>query len=115
MSEEQLAALLATIKEDAGLREKLQGAAGLDAAVALANEAGFDVSKADWLRYQAKQTWEWSEGEREGAVGVLRMGEGSQVENGFCVWQIASTGEERPECVGITSAFCTVRIHALYC
>ncbi len=55
MSEEQLSALLAKLKEDAGLREKLQGAADLDAAVALAQEAGFDVSKDDWLRYQARQ------------------------------------------------------------
>ena len=47
MSEEQLTALLAKIKEDAGLQEKLKGAADLDAAVALAKEAGFDVSKAD--------------------------------------------------------------------
>lgn len=43
------------LKEDAGLREKLQGAGDLDAAMTLAKEAGFDVSKADWLRYQAKQ------------------------------------------------------------
>ena len=56
MSEEQLTALLAKIKEDAGLQEKLKGAADLDAAIALAKEAGFDVSKADWLKYQAKQT-----------------------------------------------------------
>ncbi|MEA5475961.1 Nif11-like leader peptide family RiPP precursor [Synechococcus sp. CCY9201] len=54
MSEEQLAALLAKLKDDAGLQEKLKGAADLDAAVALAKEAGFDVSKADWLRYQAQ-------------------------------------------------------------
>ena len=47
MSEEQLAALFAKIKDDAGLRDKLQAAADLDAAVALAKEAGFDVSKAD--------------------------------------------------------------------
>ena len=55
MSEEQLTALLAKLKEDSGLREKLQGAADLDAAAALAKEAGFDVSKADWLKYQANQ------------------------------------------------------------
>ena len=60
MSEEQLTALLAKLKEDAGLQEKLKGAADLDAAVALAKEAGFDVSKADWLKYQAKQTIELS-------------------------------------------------------
>jgi predicted ribosomally synthesized peptide with nif11-like leader len=61
MSEEQLTVLLAKIKEDAGLQEKLKGAADLDAAFALAKEAGFDVSKADWLKYQAKQILELSE------------------------------------------------------
>ncbi len=47
MSEEQLSALLAKLKDDAGLQEQLKGAADLDAAVAMAKEAGFDVSKAD--------------------------------------------------------------------
>jgi len=37
--------------------------------VALANEAGFDVSKADWLRHQAKQTLELSDEELEGVAG----------------------------------------------
>ena len=69
MSEEQLAALLAKIKDDAGLQEKLKGAADLDAAIALAKEAGFDVSKADWLKYQAKQTLELSDEELEGVAG----------------------------------------------
>ena len=69
MSEEQLTALLAKIKEDAVLQEKLKGAADLDAAVALAKEAGFDVSKADWLKYQAKQTIELSDEELEGVAG----------------------------------------------
>ena len=69
MSEEQLAALLAKIKDDAGLKEKLKGAADLDAAIALAKEAGFDVSKADWLKYQAKQTIELSDEELEGVAG----------------------------------------------
>jgi predicted ribosomally synthesized peptide with nif11-like leader len=55
MSEEQLSALLAKLKDDAGLQEKLKGAADLDAAVAMAQEAGFDVSKADWLSYQSTQ------------------------------------------------------------
>ena len=61
MSEELLSALLAKLKEDAGLQESFKGAADLDAAVALAKEAGFDVSKADWLKYQAKQTLELSD------------------------------------------------------
>ena len=69
MSEEQLSALLAKLKEDAGLREKLQGAGDLDAAIALAKESGFDISKADWLRYQAKQTIEMSDAELEGVAG----------------------------------------------
>ena len=69
MSEEQLTALLAKIKEDAGLQEKLKGAADLDAAVALIKEAGFDVSKADWLKYQGEQTLELSDEELEGVAG----------------------------------------------
>jgi predicted ribosomally synthesized peptide with nif11-like leader len=69
MSEEQLTALLAKLNDDSGLREKLKGAVDLDAAVALAQEAGFDVSKADWLRYQAKQTLELSDEELEGVAG----------------------------------------------
>ena len=69
MSEEQLSALLAKLKVDAGLRKKLKGAADFDAAVAMAQEAGFDVSKADWLRYQANQTLELSDEELEGDLG----------------------------------------------
>jgi predicted ribosomally synthesized peptide with nif11-like leader len=69
MSEEQLSAFLAKLRDDVGLQGKLKGAADLDAAVAMAKEAGFDVSKADWLRYQAKQTLELSDEELEGAAG----------------------------------------------
>ena len=69
MSEEQLSALLAKLKEDAGLKESFKGAGDLDAAVALAKEAGFDVSKADWLKYQANQTLELSDEELEGFSG----------------------------------------------
>ena len=69
MSEEQLSALLAKLKEDAGLQEKLKGAADLDAALAMAKEAGFDVSKADWLKYQSKQTLELTDEELERVAG----------------------------------------------
>jgi len=69
MSEEQLAALLAKVKEDADLREKLQGAADFDVILAIAKEAGFDVRKADWLKYQAKQTLELSDEELEAIAG----------------------------------------------
>jgi predicted ribosomally synthesized peptide with nif11-like leader len=54
MSQEQLSALLAKLQEDAGLREKLQGAGDLDAAVAMAKEAGFDVCRKDWFDYQSE-------------------------------------------------------------
>ena len=69
MSEEQLAALIAKLKDDEGLQEKLKGAADLDAVLAIAKDAGFDISKADWLRYQAKQTIELSDEELEGVAG----------------------------------------------
>ena len=72
MSEEQLSALLARLKEDAGLQENLKDAADLDAALAMAKEAGFDVSKTDWLRYQAKQTLGLSNEELEGVSGGTR-------------------------------------------
>jgi predicted ribosomally synthesized peptide with nif11-like leader len=55
MSEEQLQALFAKLKDDAGLLQKLKGAADLDAAVAIAKQAGFDVNKSDWLNYQASK------------------------------------------------------------
>ena len=69
MSAEQLTALLAKLKDDSGLQEKLKDAADLDAAVAMAQEAGFDVSKADWLKHQAKQTLELTNEELERVVG----------------------------------------------
>jgi predicted ribosomally synthesized peptide with nif11-like leader len=69
MSEEQLAALLAKLKDDVGLQEKLKGAADLDAVLAIAKEAGFDINKAAWLRYQANQTLELSDEELEGISG----------------------------------------------
>ena len=85
MSEEQLSALLAKLKEDAGLQEKLKGAGDLDAAVALAKEAGFDVTKADWLKYHARQTLELSDEELEGvAGGANQCGTGKHPYSGSC-------------------------------
>jgi predicted ribosomally synthesized peptide with nif11-like leader len=69
MSEEQLSGLLAKLKNDAGLQEKLKDVADLDAAIAFAKEAGFDVSKADWLNYQAQTNLELSDDELEGVAG----------------------------------------------
>jgi len=100
MSEEQLAALLAKLKDDEGLQEKLKGAADLDAVLAIAKEAGFDISKAAWLRYQANQTLELSDEELEGVAGGGANDAGGN-ENGMRnekIWkalfrQIAGVGE----------------------
>jgi predicted ribosomally synthesized peptide with nif11-like leader len=69
MSEEQLSAFLAAVKEDPGLQEKLKCAADLDAFLAMTKEAGFDISKASWLRYQANQLLKLSDEELEGVAG----------------------------------------------
>ena len=69
MSSEQLTALLAKLREDAGFREKFQGAADLDAFLEIAKEAGFNISKADWLKHQAQQTLELSDEELESVAG----------------------------------------------
>ena len=72
MSEEQLAALLAKLKDDEGLQEKLKGAADLDAAVALAKEAGFDVTRG----------WGSSAGRQSAVcVGFASSGVGDQALN----------------------------------
>ena len=73
MSEEQLAALIAKLKDDEGLQEKLKGASDLDAVLVIAKDAGFDISKADWLRYQAQQTIELSDEELEGVAGGIDL------------------------------------------
>ena len=53
MSEAQISSLLDKIQEDAELRGKLDSVFGdPDAAIALAQQAGFDVDKDDWLQYQ---------------------------------------------------------------
>ncbi len=92
MSEEQLTALLAKLKEDAGLRDRLKGAANLDAAVAIAKEAGFDVSKADWLNHQAKQTLGLSDKELESLSG------GAPTDKALCI--------KTEACTRITDAYC---------
>ena len=83
MSEEQLTALLAKLQDDEGLQEKLKGAADLDAFVAIAKDAGFDVSKADWLGYQANQTpLELSDEELEKVAGGICVGGSVEVWSG---------------------------------
>ena len=47
MSEEQLKAFLEKVKDDTSLQEKLKAAADVDAALAIAKEAGFSISADD--------------------------------------------------------------------
>ena len=47
MSEEQLKAFLEKVKADYSLQEKLKAAAGSDAVLAIAKEAGFSISADD--------------------------------------------------------------------
>ena len=69
MSEEQLSAFFEALKADAGLQEKFKGAGDLDTTVAIAKEAGFSVTKADWLRHQAKEIVELGDEELEEVAG----------------------------------------------
>lgn len=85
VSEEQLTALLAKLKDDTGFREKLQGAGDLDAAVAMAKEAGFDVSKEDWVRRHANQALELSDEELEAVAGGKQERNDPSVDTPSCV------------------------------
>ena len=62
MSEEQLKAVLEKVKGDTSLQEKLKAAADVDAALAIAKDAGFMIS-ADDVRIEI------SDCELEGAAG----------------------------------------------
>ena len=73
MSNEQLLGLLARLKEDAELREKLRCARDLNALVAIANAAGFMISKTDWLDAQQSQFLDLSDQELEMAGGTSQQ------------------------------------------
>ena len=65
MSEEQLKAFLEKVQGDTSLQEKLNAAADSDAALAIANEAGFSISADDLKKAQS----EVSDEELENASG----------------------------------------------
>jgi len=69
MSDEQLSALIAKLKEDSALRQKLLAAASLASAVVIAKEAGYDVIEADWLRFAQNQVLPLSDQELESVSG----------------------------------------------
>ncbi len=74
MSKQQLSSLLARLKGDKSLREKFQIAADLDSALSLAKEAGFDVSKAEWLRHNTRRNLDFSDDELEALAGGAEFG-----------------------------------------
>lgn len=95
MSEEQLSALLAKLKEDAGFRDKLQGIADLDvttqkwkvseqidAAAALVQKMGFDVSREDLLTC-FRAPVELSDAELESCAGGVPCSVDADVVKGF--------------------------------
>ena len=69
MSQEQLSLLLDKIKNNSDLREQLKSASDFDAALAIAKDAGFDVTKEDWLQYQGQQTISLSDQELSQVAG----------------------------------------------
>ena len=54
MSEEQLKAFIEKVKADTSLQEKLKAAADIDAALAIAKDAGFSIS-ADVVRTEISE------------------------------------------------------------
>jgi predicted ribosomally synthesized peptide with nif11-like leader len=74
MSEEQLAALISLLKTDPSLMEKWKSATDYETAVSIAQNAGFNVTKADWLDYQANPVFELSDGDLEAPAGGRREG-----------------------------------------
>ena len=70
MSEEQLKAFISKVQSDESLQNKLK-AEGADV-VAIAKEAGFNITAADLMRYQAQAVAELSDEELEAlATGIV--------------------------------------------
>ena len=55
MSEEQLKAFLEKVKSDSSLQEKLKAASDADAVVAIAKEAGFNISADELTKAQSTE------------------------------------------------------------
>lgn len=69
MSTEQFEQLLAKIKVDEELAHQLKNTGSLDSFLKIVNEAGFNLTKADWLRYQAQKIIELDDDELERVAG----------------------------------------------
>lgn len=69
MPEEQIQAFINTVKSNTSLNERLKAAADSDAVVAIAKEAGFEISKAEVDGYLSQQTAGLSDVELEAVAG----------------------------------------------
>ena len=85
MSEEQLKAFLEKVRGDTSLQEKLKAAGSNEAAIEIANAAGFSITAEDMQSMQSA-TLELSDEELEGAAGGF----------GECCWAKASQTVEEP-------------------
>ena len=80
MSEEQLKAFLEKVKADTSLQEKLKAAGDVDAALAIATEAGFSISADDLKNAQSELSDEELEG-LSGGYGNSYLGYGHNCTN----------------------------------
>jgi predicted ribosomally synthesized peptide with nif11-like leader len=69
MPKQDLFDLLSRIQADPALREKFRNAPDLNSAQAIAREAGFDVSKSDWIEHRGQQEFEISDADLEVIAG----------------------------------------------
>lgn len=77
MTTDHILALLSKLEKDEELRKKLRGASDLHAVEAIAVEAGYAITRADWLRHQAMQLQRMNDEELEHLVdGLLVSGWG---------------------------------------
>ena len=72
MSEEQLKAFLEKVKADINIQEKLKAAGSNEAAIEIAEEAGFSITAED-IQSMQSQSGELSDEELDGAAGGLDM------------------------------------------
>jgi predicted ribosomally synthesized peptide with nif11-like leader len=97
MSEEQFSAFLESVKSDIEMQDKLKETTDLDTAVAIALDAGFDVTKADWLEFQAKQVSELSDEELEivsgGTHPTVAVGLAVVIYGGLAPWFATAYGD----------------------
>jgi predicted ribosomally synthesized peptide with nif11-like leader len=97
MSEEQLKAFLNALEADTGLQAKIKAAVEGEidtpdetaAVLAIAKEAGFGITAADLVRFEAQNIMELSDEELERAAG-----------GGFCMFGSRGMGGTRAACGG---------------